>query len=222
MTLTNIDECEIEYPSEDGLLIAESDFTRHPMFYGIRSLDAYFSARQDAYVSGGLLMYYREGDPTARTAPDVFVEFGVDKHMRDHYLLWKEGKAPDFVLEITCESSRIADQHEKRMLYESLGVIEYFCFDPEREYLDPPLTGLRLEQGHYTPIAPTEQNSSKICIPSQTLGLDLCVENDEFRFFERRTTCVLESHLEIHQRVRSLETQIRELEGQLAVRNAKP
>ena len=77
------------------------------------------------YVSGNLFIYYREGDPQAVVAPDVFVVLGADSADRSIYRLWEEPKGPDFVLEITSRSTRREDQVSKRELYRSLGVREY-------------------------------------------------------------------------------------------------
>ena len=77
-------------------------------------------------------------------APDVFVVLGANSADRCTYLLWEEPKAPDFVLEVTSCSTRHEDQVIKRDLYRSLGVREYFLFDPTNDYLKPPLQGLEL------------------------------------------------------------------------------
>src|SRR5712692_995291 len=80
----------IEYPSADGQPMAESDFQRKPLTYGVEALDIYFQDRPDVYVSGNLFIYYEEGNPQASIAPDVFVVFGAPKRDRASYLLWSE------------------------------------------------------------------------------------------------------------------------------------
>ena len=85
-------------------------------------------------------------------APDVFVVLGADNADRSTYRLWVEPKAPDFVLEITSRSTRREDQVSKRALYRSLGVREYWQFDPTNDYLQPPLQGLELIEGEYRPL----------------------------------------------------------------------
>ena len=42
---------------------------------------------------------------------------------------------------------RREDQGRKRELYRSLGVREYWQYDPTRDYLEPPLQGLELRAG---------------------------------------------------------------------------
>ena len=136
------------------------------------------------------------GDPSAVVTPDVFVVIGADNHLRDSYLLWKEPKVPDFVLEITSHSTRSRDQGTKRGLYEYLGVTEYFCFDPTFDYLKPPLCGFRLQDGQYKPITPLIVTPAQVVLASQTLGLSLQLLDGEFRFIEPDTGRVLINYAE--------------------------
>src|SRR5689334_16845219 len=90
----------IEYPDEDGQLIAEGDIQCSYLIYVIGALQIYFQNRSDVYVSGNLFIYYEEGRPESVVAPDVFVVLGVDNRDRRSYKTWEENhKAPDFVLE---------------------------------------------------------------------------------------------------------------------------
>ena len=86
-------------------------------------------------------------NPRAAVAPDVFVVLGVSNADRSSYRLWEERKGPDFVLEITSRTTYREDQGRKRKLYLSLGVQEYWQYDPTRDYLEPPLQGLELADG---------------------------------------------------------------------------
>ena len=146
----------VEYPSSDGQPMAETDHQRTPLTYAVDALRYHFRDRPDVYVSGNLFIYYREGDPQAVVAPDVFVVLGADSADRSIYRLWEEPKGPDFVLEITSRSTRREDQVSKRELYRSLGVREYWQFDPTDDYLEPPLQGLELVAGEYRPLPARE------------------------------------------------------------------
>src|SRR6266571_4150028 len=139
----------VDYPSEDGQPMAESDFQREPLTYAVEALGAYFQQRAEVYVSGNMFIYYEEGNPEAVVAPDVFVVFGTAKRERSSYFLWQEPKGPDFVLEITSSRTRSQDQGPKRGTYAFLGVPEYLQYDPTGDYLRPPLQGLRLVGDHY-------------------------------------------------------------------------
>ncbi len=137
---------EIEYPSGDGKPMAETELHLLDMIDTILSLRDFFAARHDVYVGGNLLLYYEEGNPRKHVAPDVLVALNVPKEPpRDTYLVWKERKAPDFVVEITSKSTKREDMTKKFAIYRDiLKVSEYFLFDPTEDYLDPPLQGFRL------------------------------------------------------------------------------
>ena len=51
----------IDYPSSDGKPMADSDAQRAAIIYAIDALRTWFADRDDVYVSGDLLIYYREG-----------------------------------------------------------------------------------------------------------------------------------------------------------------
>ena len=105
---------EVDYPTGDGKPLAETDVHRDDMVDLIQMLKDHFANERDVYVSGNLLMFYVEGDRRKHISPDVFVVRGVKKKDRDHYLIWKEGKAPDVVIEITSKSTRRQTSGKKR------------------------------------------------------------------------------------------------------------
>ena len=77
------------------------------------------------------------------------VAVGVDDSLRDSWVIWQEGKAPDFVLEVASESTWKRDRDEKPAIYASMGVAEYFLYDPVGGRLDPRLQGYALRGGAY-------------------------------------------------------------------------
>ena len=178
----------IEYPSSDGQPMAETPVHRDVMIDAIQILTRHFAERSDVYVSGNMLMYYEEGNPRKSVAPDVFVVVGASRDKdRDTYLMWREPKAPDFVLEITSKSTRKNDLVTKRALYETLGVAEYFLFDPRAEYLNPPLQGYALRGGRYAPVAATRLVSGARALHSETLGLSLHLRGQGLRLHDPAT-----------------------------------
>ena len=58
------------------------------------------------------------------------------------------------MLEITSESTRTEDIQVKLLRYASLGIREYFLYDPLGEWLEPRLIGYRLSRGEYVWIEP--------------------------------------------------------------------
>ncbi len=183
------------YPDSDGKPMAESDPTRDYLIYAVEVLKLYFAERPDVYVSGNLFIYYEQGVKDAVVSPDVFAVFGVEKRDRKSYKVWEEGGVtPDFILEITSESTRHTDRVEKRRIYAELGVAEYWQYDPTSDYLDPPLQGLRLAGGEYEPMTAGGNGSGAVAIRSAALGLELRLESGRLRFYDPATGEYLLSH----------------------------
>ena len=183
----------VEYPSSDGKPMAESDAQLTPLTNAVVWLRNHFRRDPDVYVSGNLFVYYEEGNPKRRVAPDVFVVFGARARERPSYRLWEEPKAPDFVLEITSPKTWRRDQGAKRELYRRLGVREYWQYDPTGEYLEPLLQGLKLVAGRYEALPERELEDGPLAVRSEVLGLGLrvverrrLVVERELRVVERR------------------------------------
>jgi len=140
----------IEYPESDGKPVGETDVHRREILHTIETLERHFRDAPDIYVSGNLMFYYEESNPSAVVSPDVFVVKGVRKGLRRTYKLWEEGVAPCVLIEMTSRSTRLEDKGNKRALYALLGVREYFLFDPLGEYLKPPLQGFTLVDSRAT------------------------------------------------------------------------
>jgi Uma2 family endonuclease len=174
---------EIEYPSSDGKPMAETDQHRDDMVALIEGLKARYASRADVYVAGNLLVYYEEGNPKARFAPDVFVVLGVPRRRRRVYKLWEEKRPPSVVIEVTSRGTWLEDEGKKKALYGRLGVAEYYLYDPLGEYLEPPLQGLKLEAGAYVPMRRGADDS----LASAALGMKLKLEDGRLRLTDLAT-----------------------------------
>ena len=179
----------VHYPESDGELVAETPSHYFPATYATAALFALFEDYPDVYVGGDMFIYYREGDPSASVAPDVFAIPGLDKRLRSSYFMWLEGQAPMFIMEVTSNSTWRQDTGRKRDLYESWGVAEYWMYDPTRETrLDPLLQGFRLVDGAYQPIEIQVDPDTGLCQGfSAVLNLELRGRKDWFRFFNPST-----------------------------------
>ncbi|EKV02247.1 hypothetical protein Lepto7375DRAFT_4470 [Leptolyngbya sp. PCC 7375] len=199
----------VTYPESDGQPMTESDATRDYLFYSVEALRLYFKSRGSVYVSGNLFIYYEEGNPKAVISPDVFVVFGVSHRKRRSYKTWQEdNKLPSFILEITSKTTKKQDQEHKPKLYASLGVQEYFQYDPTADYLKPQLQGAKLGNGNYGPL-PVQYTADQIpFIHSQALGLDLQLRQafkgigvvplpKALRFYDPQTGRILPSQEEV-------------------------
>jgi hypothetical protein len=99
------------------------------------------------YVGSNLLVYYVPGQPSRFVVPDNFVVFDCDPSDRRTFKIWEEGRVPDVVFEITSQSTSQEDLVKKPLIYEAMGVREYFLYDPTASYLKPALQGFRLAEG---------------------------------------------------------------------------
>ena len=217
----------VDYPDSDGQPVAETDFQRIPLWYANDVLARHFRDRSDVYVSANMFVYFEEGNPKAVVAPDVFVVLGAPDRRRHSYKLWEEPKGPDFVLEITSDSTRRLDQGPKRRIYEELGVREYWLFDPAADYLVPPLQGLRLAAGRYVRRALRTLPDGSLSGRSELLGLDLRTAKGRLRLHDPVTKQDLPSSAELEERVeqeararRAAEDRVAELEARIRAMEA--
>ncbi len=184
---------EVDYPTTDGKPMGETEIHIDELIDAIQVLKDRFAGEPNVYVNGNMLLYFEEGNPRKHVAPDVMVALNVPKEpKREYYLVWKEGKAPDFIVEITSKSTRRVDEVKKFAFYRDiLRVSEYFLFDPRAEYLDPPLQGFRLIGGEYVRIEPVAGR-----LPSEVVGLHLAREGQHLRLFDPRMGQRLMTRLE--------------------------
>ena len=131
------------YPSADGEPVAETYVHFYALLVTLEVLKQYLTG-QNATVLGNQLLYYAEGFPKLRVAPDVMVIFNVAPGGRDNYKIWEEKQVPAVVFEMTSKSTKGEDMGEKKTLYERLGVEEYWLFDPKGEWIATQLQGYRL------------------------------------------------------------------------------
>jgi Uma2 family endonuclease len=205
----------VVYPETDGEPMGETDLHIDVIIDARTALKRWFHARPDVYVSGNVLIYYEEGEIASRFSPDVFVVFGVPKGRRRVYKLWEEKRAPSFVLEVSSRGTRLADKGSKMELCAELGVKEYFLFDPEGDYLKPPLQGYRLARGEYRHVPPLADGS----VASKTLGLVVSIEGGGLRFVEAESGKRLlrvDEQADRSERLEAAEDEIRRLKAELA------
>jgi len=174
----------VYYRESDGKPMAESDLHRDEMFELVHMLRAHFEARGDVYVSGNNFLYFEEGQPRSVISPDVYVVFGIARQQRRVFKLWEEGHSPAAVFEVSSRKTWRQDLGAKRDTFARLGVAEYWLYDPERDYLDPPLQGYALQAAGYVGIAPDGAGR----IASKVLGLELDLDaHGLVRLFDMRT-----------------------------------
>jgi len=186
-------------PESDGKPMAETDTHRRYMLDVLDALDEHYRDDPWTYVTGNIFLYYP--DETGKlhaVSPDIFVVHGVEKKDRRIYNMKVENKAPEVVIELTSLSTKMEDLGNKRFLYASLGVKEYFLFDPLDETMHPMLRGFRLEDGDYMSIVGTR-------LYSQVLELELRLEEGKLRLYNPETREYLLTREETHKARRAAE-----------------
>lgn len=186
------DDDEVFYPETDGIPMAETDKHRDLMLELIESLKRFYAEEPEIYVTGDLLLYYLEGVPQECVAPDVMVCFGVPKKERRIYKLWEEKVAPSIVIELASHSTYKNDREGKRDLYESLGVSEYFIYNPEYPKTLPSLLAYRLNDGEYKKIR--IENGRVL---SEILNLELVDTGNTLRLFNPQSEKFLPTFAEL-------------------------
>ncbi len=168
------------YPSEDGKPMAASDYHLRLLIWTLQALEAHFAQNPEVYISGDLMMYYSEGDPRKSISPDVLVCFGINPKLRLTYKTWEEGKAPDFVMEFSSKSTYDKDLGEKKDVYASLGIQNYFLYDAEGLYLPSPMMGFTLVDGEYVAISADERGGFRASV----LDLDFHIRDGEIAIYD--------------------------------------
>jgi Uma2 family endonuclease len=214
----------VHYPAEDDEPMAETELHIDAIVRLRELLEDLYRGRPGVFIGTDQFLYWEEGNPAARRAPEVMVAFGVpQREPRTSNFTWEEnGVVPQFVCEFASEHSWREDIGEKFDLFEQIGVREYFVFDPQDRYLRPSLQGWRLHNDAYRQIRRGTDES----LESQELGVRLLAEGAHVRLIDVNTGRKILTRLEklelssqelelSEQRVRQTAEQLQQTTGQL-------
>ena len=199
----------IEYPESDGEPMGETDKHRKLIMELILTLEFFFQRKKNVYVSGDLMMYYVEGDPSKVISPDVFVVFGIPKGDRRVYKFWEEGHSPEIAMEISSRKTPKEDFDKKLKLYAELGGKEYFIFDPEYPRRRRALSAYRLSGNRYIELLITNGR-----VKSNVLGLELVDTGETLRLYNSRAKKFLPTEAERVEALLQSESVIQRLEAE--------
>jgi Uma2 family endonuclease len=202
--MTAISAPPIHYPSGDGQPVAETFDHLYVILITITVLRQQLQ-QQRACVLGNQYLYYAQGLPRLRCAPDVMVIFGVEPGSRDNYKIWEEGEIPSVVFEVTSPGTKDEDDGFKKQLYEQIGIEEYWQFDPKGGWIPEKLRGYRLVNDTYVPITTGQ---------SQALGLRLVVDGSLIAFYRTDTGEKLLIPDELHAKAEQLQARSQQLEAE--------
>ncbi len=168
---------DIFYPSSDGEPLAETSVHADAIINTVVALRQYLAGKP-AIVLADQFLYYAQGYPRLRVAPDVMVIYNVPPGARDNYKIWEEGQVPLVIFEMTSQGTREQDISFKKTLYEQLGVLQYWLFDPKGEWIPEQLRGYRLIRQEYELI--TDKRS-------EALQLRLEIDEQLIAFYKQDT-----------------------------------
>lgn len=126
------------------------------------------------YLSSNLAVYYPE-QPCF--APDLIAVVDTDTHSRMKWVVSRERRGLDFVLEIHVIGDASGEHEQRLERYAALGITEYFLFDRGRLGL----RGFRLPDAEAVAYEPIKPQGGRL--HSDVLGLDLTAHGNRLRYF---------------------------------------
>ena len=170
---------ELRLPSEEDEPVSRNTRQLVAIVDCFNSLRQHWRGQRDVFVGSDQFIHWdrnyhsRKNPENSPPSPDVYMAFGVADRHRISYVVWEEGKPPDFVLEVVSPSSRKRDEKEKPILYAKMGVPELFLYDPAGKP-KPALLGYALREGKYRPLPAETFPQGAVGVRSEVLGLCLC------------------------------------------------
>ena len=155
-------------------------------------------------VNGYGYLCRRRSDLPRCPYPDMIVAFGVDAdsiNETNGYVIEEVGKPPDLVLEVASRTTGRRDYIDKREIYASLRVPEYWRFDHSGgRYHDAGLACDILADGSYQTMEMATEPDGVIWGHSEVLGLSVCWVEGRLRFWDRQQGGYLPDLREEHAR----------------------
>ncbi|MGK7885953.1 MAG: Uma2 family endonuclease [Crocosphaera sp.] len=210
--LETVAKTDIIYPSSDGEPVAETYIHLYAILTTLEVLKQYLVG-QKATVLANQFMYYSQGLPRMRVAPDVMIIFNVEPGGRDNYKIWEEKEVPQVIFEMTSPGTKNQDQEFKKTLYEQLGVKEYWLFDPKGEWITEQLKGYRLRNNIYEIIEDNRSEPLKLIlkVEGQLIGFYREDNGEKLLIPEELATALQEKESQLKQK----DTELQEKEIEL-------
>lgn len=177
----------------------------------IYALEIYLGNPETTIVLGEVPVGRTPGQNAGIRRPDLLIADNVNRAgiiEQRGYAIDVQGKPPDFALEVASVTTGETDYTDKRRDYEAYGVLEYWRFDPSGgEYHDAALAGDRLLAGAYQPVEIEWLDENRCRGYSEFLGLCVCWEYGELRWYDPVTDRYLRTHADEVERAESAEAE---------------
>ncbi len=205
---SSTEDKEIIYPEQREDDIGETSIHAKLVNRLVQMLLYFFEHRDDVFVSPNMNLYYEEGNSNKWYAPDILIAFGVTKHERSSYQIWKENVSPQVIFEVSSERTWKTDISEKLEIYSQVGVEEYYILDPEFAYLPAAILAFH-RQDERLLTAPVNDDR----IFSSRLELEIVRTENNFRLFDRQANVFLRTLEEAEVEVERLKAEIERLKS---------
>ena len=152
----------------------------------------------------------------------MLVSFNADPALYDQdngYVISRQGKPSDLVLEIASRETGRNDVENKPARYAAPGVQEYWRFDHTGNFHGTKLAGDKLVEGRYEPIDIEELEEGILQGHSAVLNLLVRWEHGQLRWHDPQTGQEIPTFEQERDARLSAEARVRELEAELARRD---
>ncbi len=176
-------------------------------------------------IEGERYIIPEPGAPASdRLVPDLLIAFDANPatYREDNgYVLSRQGKPPDFVMEIASPSTGRQDVELKGPRYASLGIMEYWRFDETGESHGTRLAGDRLVDGRYEQIPIETVEKGILQGYSTVLNLFVQWQHGELRWYDPETGHEIPTFEQEREARLAAEARVQELEAELARREGE-
>ena len=190
----------------------------------LHHLAQYLGNHDTTIVSGERYIIPEPGaSADQRIYPDMLVSFNSNPalyRLDNSYVISRQGKPPDLVMEIASRKTGGTDVEDKPARYAALGVSEYWRFDETGDFHGSKLAGDRLVDGRYEPIAIEEVEEGIFQGYSAVLGLLVRWEHGDLRWHDPATGQEIPTFEKEREGRMTAEARVRELEAELARRES--
>ena len=192
----------------------------------LHHLAQYLGNPDNTIVSGERYIVPTPGTPAnQRISPDMLVSFHADPalYRQDNgYVISRQGKPPDLVLEIASRRTGRQDVENKPARYATLGIPEYWRFDETGEFHGTRLAGDRLVEDRYEPIPIETLEGGVLQGYSAVLNLHVRWERGDLRWHDPQTGREIPTfQQERERRLAEREARLAEQEARMAEQEAR-
>ena len=190
----------------------------------LHHLAQYLGNPDTTIVSGERFIVPMPGTPSnQRISPDLLIAFNTNPalYRQDNsYIISRQGKPPDLVMEIASRRTGETDVEDKPAKYAALGISEYWRFDETGDFHGTKLAGDQLAADRYEPIPVEEVEEGILQGYSAALNLIIRWERGKLRWHDPETGQEIPTFEQEREGRLTAEARVQELEAELSRRDS--